>query len=137
MEELRRLVQLTSAEIVVSSSWRQHATLRAGLAEVLARYGLSFARWTCTIRSRENARAAEIFAFVQEEEERTGDVSFVILDDEDIFEGARPGPLLERLAPRHVQTDPIFGLQGNHVDRAAALFFGPRGLPTVAGGGDA
>jgi hypothetical protein len=45
MLQLRRIVDSTGAEVVLSSSWRQFERPRLKLAAALAEHGLGFKRW--------------------------------------------------------------------------------------------
>ena len=111
VRRLARLVEQSSARVVISSSWRQRRTL-AQLEAMLAKRGFGGGVHSVTPRLPRPAegerlvRASEIAAWL----DTHADVSaFVILDDDRDF-----GPL----SARHVRTDSSVGLTEEDVRRA-------------------
>eukprot|EP00195_Chlamydomonas_chlamydogama_P012346 CAMPEP_0202906048 /NCGR_PEP_ID=MMETSP1392-20130828/37156_1 /ASSEMBLY_ACC=CAM_ASM_000868 /TAXON_ID=225041 /ORGANISM="Chlamydomonas chlamydogama, Strain SAG 11-48b" /LENGTH=93 /DNA_ID=CAMNT_0049594401 /DNA_START=113 /DNA_END=391 /DNA_ORIENTATION=+ len=91
MRQLKRIVDTTGAEIVLSSSWRQFEGARQKLANALTKYGLKFTRWTSTL-DLDGSRAGQILAFVEEAGRQLH--SWAVLDDEDVTCG-RGGMMME------------------------------------------
>jgi hypothetical protein len=119
--KLNRLLASAGAQVVVSSSWREHHTLEE-LQIILECRGFTgtLIGMTPVIKSSRfgeyTPRGNEISAWLKGHPEVT---SYVILDDKDDM-----GPHLSRL----VQTDLFVGLTYGDVERAVALLSKPQPL---------
>jgi hypothetical protein len=107
---LNAITEQTGAQIVVSSSWRNVASIDK-LRALLKRWGVkaSVIGVTPSIHGRDISRGQEIAAWLKAN--RDG-VEFVILDDDSEM---RP------LSAYHIQTDKRRGLTGDDADRAVSL----------------
>lgn len=103
LERLKRIVDATDAQIVVSSSWRQIPTAYKHLQEWLEMYGMKVADITPYVGG---CRGDDITAWFNR---NPGEWSYVILDDEDDMDGH-----MDHL----VQTDFDVGLIDTDVDKA-------------------
>lgn len=114
---LKRIVDATGCEIVLSSTWRLHHDGRADVAFALKPYRLRLYDWTPDLRATVE-RWKEIRAWLDRPQNR--DVTaFVILDDEQDAD----------VDGRLVQTDFYNGgLRDEHVERCIALLAGTSSL---------
>ena len=106
LERLKRIVDATDAQIVVSSSWRQIPTAYKHLQEWLEMYGMKVADITPYVGG---CRGDDITAWFNR---NPGEWSYVILDDEDDMDGH-----MDHL----VQTDFDVGLIDEDCERAISL----------------
>ena len=109
LERLKRIVDATDAQIVVSSSWRQIPTAYKHLQEWLEMYGMKVADITPYVGG---CRGDDITAWFNR---NPGEWSYVILDDEDDMDGH-----MDHL----VQTDFDVGLIDEDCERAISLLLG-------------
>lgn len=109
LERLKRIVDATDAQIVVSSSWRQIPTAYKHLQEWLEMYGMKVADITSYVGG---CRGDDITAWFNR---NPGEWSYVILDDEDDMDGH-----MDHL----VQTDFDVGLIDEDCERAISLLLG-------------
>ncbi len=109
LEGLKRIVDATDAQIVVSSSWRQIPTAYKHLQEWLEMYGMKVADITPYVGG---CRGDDITAWFNR---NPGEWSYVILDDEDDMDGH-----MDHL----VQTDFDVGLIDEDCERAISLLLG-------------
>ena len=109
LERLKRIVDATDAQIVVSSSWRQIPTAYKHLQEWLEMYGMKVADITPYVGG---CRGDDITAWFNR---NPGEWSYVILDDEDDMDGH-----MDHL----VQTDFDVGLIDTDIERAISLLLG-------------
>jgi len=109
LERLKRIVDETNANIVVSSSWRQIPTAYKHLQEWLEMYGMKVADITPYVGG---CRGDDITAWFNR---NPGEWSYVILDDEDDMDGH-----MDHL----VQTDFDVGLIDEDCERAISLLLG-------------
>ena len=109
LERLKRIVDATDAQIVVSSSWRQIPTAYKHLQEWLEMYGMKVADITPYVGG---CRGDDITAWFNR---NPGEGSYVILDDEDDMDGH-----MDHL----VQTDFDVGLIDEDCERAISLLLG-------------
>ncbi|CAE7210588.1 unnamed protein product [Symbiodinium sp. CCMP2592] len=121
MQELRRVVSTTGAQIILSSSWRKFEKTRNMLLEELAKYGLSFREWT-TVAGGEGseARVDQILAFVT----ASGVDSWAVVDDEDLAPSSslKSEGMMKSLFRQHfVRTDASQGLDAKAADALIQL----------------
>ena len=109
LERLKRIVDATDAQIVVSSSWRQIPTAYKHLQEWLEMYGMKVADITPYVGG---CRGDDITAWFNR---NPGEWTYVILDDEDDMDGH-----MDHL----VQTDFDVGLIDEDCERAISLLLG-------------
>ncbi|CAE7445168.1 unnamed protein product [Symbiodinium natans] len=125
MQELRRVVLATGAQIILSSSWRKFEKTRDLLNENLAKYGLSFREWTTVAGGEGNdARVDQILAFVT----TSGVDSWAVVDDEDLAPSSSPGSdsMMRCLFRQHfVRTDTSRGLDSSAADALIQLLNEP------------
>lgn len=142
VDRLNRIVDLTSAEIVISSSWR-HGLQLTEIQEVLAKHGFRFTARVIdhTPRRINNEqiikqatkgiglklsmsipRAWEILEWLHGNQERTE--SFVILDDDHPFspEQMNNAPdVINRMMKRFVRTNHELGLLNDDAEKAIEI----------------
>lgn len=115
MQILKRIISETNAEIVLSSSWRNFASMRNRLQANLHEYGLDFNRWvepdsaSYTSESVSGQKMSKILSFVLAH----NPPEWVVLDDEDLVavSGTDPASVMVQLfGSRFVKTDPSVGL---------------------------
>lgn len=106
LERLKRIVDATDAQIVVSSSWRQVPNAYDNLRDWLSKYGMTIWDKTPYIGT---CRGDDITAWFNR---NPGEWSYVILDDEDDMDGH-----MDHL----VQTDFDVGLIDTDVERAMII----------------
>jgi hypothetical protein len=116
VERLNRLVEVTGAEVIITSSWRAQLTLEKILAEMRA-VGFRHELGGETPILLGQPRGVEIRAFL----EQAGVVPFVILDDEIDMDA--------ELRKQLVLVDDAVGLQEADVDEALTVLDG--GLLTI------
>lgn len=107
---LKELVDRTGAKIVLSSSWRMGLSIRDGLVQRLAEYGLEIYDTTPVLYFEGRKRGDEIRAWLNEHEEVT---NFVILDDE--------SDMCEFTKTNLVKTNTNFGLKSIHIEKAVKI----------------
>eukprot|EP00199_Chlamydomonas_sp_CCMP681_P003489 CAMPEP_0119107342 /NCGR_PEP_ID=MMETSP1180-20130426/9652_1 /TAXON_ID=3052 ORGANISM="Chlamydomonas cf sp, Strain CCMP681" /NCGR_SAMPLE_ID=MMETSP1180 /ASSEMBLY_ACC=CAM_ASM_000741 /LENGTH=164 /DNA_ID=CAMNT_0007092815 /DNA_START=72 /DNA_END=566 /DNA_ORIENTATION=+ len=117
-EQLKKVVQATGAEIVLSSSWRCHAGSRDKLQDALRQWGLGFTRWTTT-NPLDGKRASQVLRFVSDHAAEIE--GWAVVDDEDLLEGAGDGLMLQVFAQRFVRTDCDLGLNVAQADKLIAI----------------
>ncbi|CAE7639053.1 unnamed protein product [Symbiodinium pilosum] len=116
MQQLRRVVLETGAQLILSSSWRKFESTREMLLENLAQHGLSFREWTTVAGGESNdARVDQILTFVT-----ASDVgSWAVVDDEDLAPSSTLGSegMMRSLFRQHfVRTDASQGLDSDAAD---------------------
>ena len=111
IERCNRLVEMTGARVVLSSTWRLMADFRAILRDGGLR--ASIIDRTPYFTSGDQRRGAEIADWLRR---NTTVVAYVILDDD--------SDMLEEQRPFFVQTHYQTGLTDAHVARAAAILGG-------------
>ena len=110
LECLKAIIDLTGAEIVLTSTWRLFALSRKIIKNSLAKVGLTF-----TDRTKEllKGRTAEINEWLSRHQEVE---SFVILDDD--------WTLLEDFPENTVKTSFFKGLLPEHIEKAVKILNG-------------
>eukprot|EP00913_Durusdinium_trenchii_P015703 g14756.t2 len=110
MEELRRVVLESQAELVISSSWRQFESTRQVLMEHLGQYGLLVGDWTTVAGGESNeARVDQILSYVT----ALDVASWAVVDDEDLApkDAASSEGMMKALFRQHfVRTEASKGL---------------------------
>ena len=107
---LKELVDRTGAKIVLSSSWRICLSIRDGLVQRLAEYGLEIYDTTPVLYFEGRKRGDEIRAWLNEHKDVT---NFVILDDE--------SNMCEFTKTNLVKTNTNFGLKSIHIEKAVKI----------------
>lgn len=115
IKKLKRIVDKTGAEIVVSSTWRKFNEDMCILATRLSAYGLDIMSETPVLYNKE--RGHEITAWFESHPEYK-DAIYVILDDD-----ADMNVHMDRL----VKTDYIYGLTNSKAERAIEMLNEERG----------
>uniref|UniRef100_A0A7S0RZJ5 FCP1 homology domain-containing protein n=1 Tax=Chlamydomonas leiostraca TaxID=1034604 RepID=A0A7S0RZJ5_9CHLO len=122
MQQLKRVVEATGAEIVLSSSWRAYEGPRLKLLQALQPYGLTFTRWTTTL-DLDGTRGSQILHFVSQNAAQVGE--WAVVDDEPLLRAAAPGSLMEGVvAARAVKTDGAVGMTAADADALIAILTG-------------
>jgi len=115
MQHLQHIVSATNAEIVLSSSWRNFASMRNRLQANLSEYDLSFNRWvepdsvSSDTRSVSGQKMSKILSFVM----AYNPSEWAVVDDEDLVAlgGIDPSSVMVQLFSfRFVHTDASTGL---------------------------
>jgi hypothetical protein len=122
MNRLKRIVEETDCEIVLSSSWRNFLNTRNILHANLAEYGMTYRTWIEPDSFHSNlspsaAKYTKIMSFVQVHHPE----EWIVLDDEDLIAlgSVDPTSLMAQLfMSRFVQTDPRKGLSDTDVEKA-------------------
>ena len=115
IKKLKRIVDKTGAEIVVSSTWRKLNEDMHVLATRLSVYGLNIMSKTPVLYNKE--RGHEITAWFESHPEYK-DATYVILDDD-----ADMNVHMDRL----VKTDYVYGLTNSKAERAIKMLNEERG----------
>uniref|UniRef100_A0A7S1TH69 FCP1 homology domain-containing protein n=1 Tax=Compsopogon caeruleus TaxID=31354 RepID=A0A7S1TH69_9RHOD len=115
MRELRRIIQMTGAKVVLSSNWRMNEGLLERASRKLQDYGIRIFDIT-PINYRLRSRAEEICAWLETHPKVS---QYVVLDDMDISLGARP-----EMRARFVKTMGSEGLTTRLADDAIAKLRG-------------
>lgn len=111
VENLNRLVELSDASIIITSSWRGHIPIVSDLAQVLVNAGFKFPEKVIGKTARSFLRRGkEIEEWLKSSRYKIE--SFVILDDDSDME-----PFLDKL----VETDFNVGLTMNDVEKAVDI----------------
>ena len=120
IKKLKRIVDKTGAEIVVSSTWRKFNEDMHILATRLSVYGLNIMSKTPVLYNKE--RGHEITAWFESHPEYK-DATYVILDDD-----ADMNVHMDRL----VKTDYVYGLTNSKAERAIKMLNEERGEHSAA-----
>ena len=111
--QLKKIVEATDAEIVLSSSWRWYKDTRDKVHYQLQRKGIDFVDTTPREIDITMTRGAEIKTWLDEHPEVD---QFVILDDEDLK--------LKEYLPNHVRTTFKYGLTREKAAQAIKILNG-------------
>jgi hypothetical protein len=122
MYRLKRIVEETDCEIVLSSSWRNFLNTRNILYANLAEYGLAYTTWIepdsyGSHSSPSAGKYIKIMSFIQAHHP----AEWVVLDDEDLISVSsvdRTSVMAQLFASRFVQTNPKQGLTDIDVESA-------------------
>lgn len=121
MDELRRVILQSGADLVVTSSWRQFETARNVLAKNLGHYGLRVKDWTTTAGGESNeARVDQILSYVTALDLE----AWAVVDDEDLAPEALQSSegMMKMLFRQHfVRTDSSKGLDKSSADSLIQL----------------
>jgi hypothetical protein len=119
---LKKIVDESNSEIVLSSSWRNFDSMRLRLSSVLARHGLSFSRWILCDAFGSETKIQNIIQFIVNNKI---DSNFVILDDEDLpFLSLVSNSMFFKLAEsRFYRTDCLKGLTQNDLKPILDILF--------------
>lgn len=114
MAQLKRIVEATGAELILSSSWRQFEDAKAKLQMVLKEWDVRpFTRSTPVLSA--GTRADEILAFL--DAQGRGVERWVVLDDEDVT-GGKEGMMMDLIRSRFVRTESSIGMTSCDADKA-------------------
>lgn len=111
--QLRRIVETTNAEIVLSSSWRWYKETRDKIHHQLRQKGIDFVDTTPREIDITMSRGAEIKAWLDNHPEVE---KFVILDDDELQ--------IEEYLPYHVKTNFKYGLTREKAAEAIKILNG-------------
>ncbi len=128
MQRLKRIVEETECEIVLSSSWRNFLNTRNILLANLAEYGMTYQTWIepdvlGSHVSPSAAKFSKIISFVQAH----NPTEWVVLDDEDLLgiSGANRTSIMAQLfESRFIRTDEKTGLTDTDVEAVIRIFQG-------------
>eukprot|EP00929_Paragymnodinium_shiwhaense_P085138 TRINITY_DN45591_c0_g1_i1.p1 TRINITY_DN45591_c0_g1~~TRINITY_DN45591_c0_g1_i1.p1 ORF type:complete len:247 (+),score=29.63 TRINITY_DN45591_c0_g1_i1:251-991(+) len=121
LRNLKKLVDLTKAQIVLSSDWRRHPQARAEAQRMLSMVGLSFFACTPCLSAYVAQRPTEIMQYKRDHNKQVEEdrriVQWVAIDDRMLLE-ERHG---NHLQGHFVQTHPMRGLQDREVEECAKI----------------
>eukprot|EP00005_Dracoamoeba_jomungandri_P000017 CAMPEP_0174251562 /NCGR_PEP_ID=MMETSP0439-20130205/1344_1 /TAXON_ID=0 /ORGANISM="Stereomyxa ramosa, Strain Chinc5" /LENGTH=180 /DNA_ID=CAMNT_0015331903 /DNA_START=89 /DNA_END=631 /DNA_ORIENTATION=- len=121
IDELKRIVQHTSASIVLSSTWRFHDHKRDQVNKLLEDNGMEKIIGQTPIDEVDRDRTTEIFTWLDENDEELGiGTSWVAIDDMDLLGLTTPSKA-ERLRHHFVRTATEKGLLSEDADKAIRL----------------